>query len=252
MKDFFSIGEFGELFGVDVQTLRYYDSIDLLVPAHRDANTGYRSYKFDQVYQFASIRYLRRLGYSLQQIRQYLDSRTLEHTMAQLRQQSALLKQRWNELMNIDSAISRKLEFIEQQLPLVDLQQVDVKTFSDRYYLDIGSEETLYGSDVFYFYPTLVFYQGSEKRFGAFLHDYDPLQTPLFGTEVSVIKGGAFLCGYHQGPYEVISDSSIRMRESSRHLKLAEMSINFNILDQFVERDNQKFITEIQIPILEA
>lgn len=127
-----------------------------------------------------------------------------------------------------------------------------MKTFSDRYYFNIGSEETLYGSDVFYSYPTVVFYQGSEKSFGAFLYEYDPLQTNPFRTEVSVIEEGSFLFGYHQGPYEVIAATSCKMRSEAKDLKLADKNINFNILDQFVERNNQKFITEIQIPILEV
>ena len=105
MKDFFSIGELADLFAIDVQTLRYYDSIGLLVPTHRDPRTGYRLYKFDQIYQVASIRYLKRLGYSLKQIRSYLDSRTLDHTFKQLRDQSQLLRQRWQELIDIDCAI---------------------------------------------------------------------------------------------------------------------------------------------------
>jgi DNA-binding transcriptional MerR regulator len=77
MKDFFTIGELADLFAIDVQTLRYYDKIGLLIPSHRNHANGYRLYKFDQVYQVASIRYLKRLGYSLEQIREYLDSRTL-------------------------------------------------------------------------------------------------------------------------------------------------------------------------------
>ena len=105
--------------------------------------TGIVLYKFDQVYQVASIRYLKRLGYSLEQIREYLDSRTLDHTIERLQGQSALLRQRWQELISIDSAIQRKIEFIKVQLPQVRLQEVQVKTFPDRYYLDIGSEETL-------------------------------------------------------------------------------------------------------------
>ncbi len=143
MKDFFTIGELADLFAIDVQTLRYYDKIGLLIPSHRNHANGYRLYKFDQVYQVASIRYLKRLGYSLEQIREYLDSRTLDHTIERLQGQSALLKQRWQELISIDSAIQRKIEFIKVQLPQVSLQEVQVKTFPDRYYLDIGSEEIL-------------------------------------------------------------------------------------------------------------
>jgi len=251
MKDFFTIGELADLFAIDVQTLRYYDKIGLLIPSQRNAETGYRLYKFDQVYQVASIRYLKRLGYSLEQIRHYLDGRTLEHTMERLQGQSALLRQRWQELISIDSAIQRKIEFIKIQLPQVQLDVVQVKTFPDRYYLDIGSEESLYGSDVFYFHPTLVFYRGKQKQFGAYLFEYSPNGTenpPL--RDVSVIQGGSFLCGYHQGSYETIETSISRIREVGNGMQLANWEVNFNILDQFVERDNQRFITEIQIQIL--
>ncbi|MDY0287953.1 MAG: MerR family transcriptional regulator [Sphaerochaeta sp.] len=249
MRDFFSIGEFSELFGVDVQTLRYYDSIGLLVPAHRDAVTGYRKYKFDQVYHFASIRYFKRLGYSLKQIHLFLASRSLDHTMGQLRTQSEQLKQRWNDLMNIDSAIQRKLEFIEKQLPLVDFQGVTRKTFAKRYFLDIGVEESLYGSDVFYFYPTLVFYHGVKKRFGAYLFNHEKPDGPI--GEVLAIQAGDFLCGYHHGSYESIDETFLRIRKDAKGIDLADYSINFNVVDQFVEHDNSRFITEVQIPILD-
>lgn len=251
MKDYFTVGELADLFAIDIQTLRYYDSIGLLVPYERDAKTGYRLYKFDQIYQVASIRYLKRLGYSLKQIRQYLDSRTLDHTIEQLQNQSILLRQQWTELIDTDSAIQRKLEFIKMQLPEVQLDQIVVKTFSDRYYLNIGAEETLYGSDVFYFHPTLVFYHGEDKRFGAYLFEYIPGETEKPPIEdISVIEGGAFLCGYHQGPYESILESSRKIRSARGGRVLADWEIHFNILDQFVERDHSRFLTEIQIPIL--
>lgn len=244
MKDYFTIGELANLFAIDVQTLRYYDSIGLLVPSHRDAHNGYRLYKFDQIYQVASIRYLKRIGYSLNQIRQYLDSRTLEHTMQHLHDQSQELKRRWNELIDIDATIGRKLEFIKQQLPLVDLQHIVVKTFEDRYYLNIGSEESLYGSDVFYFHPTMVFYHGREKTFGAYLFASEKPEDAL------VLPRGQFLCAYHQGPYETIHERIAFIRAHAQGRHLADWEVNFNILDQFVERDSNHFITEIQIPIL--
>ncbi len=253
MKDYFTIGELADLFAINVQTLRYYDSIGLLVPTRRDQRTGYRLYKFDQVYHVASIRYLRRLGYSLEQIRDHLDSRTLEHTMEQLTAQSVMLRQRWQELIDIDSTIQRKLEFIKDQLPRVTLGHSLVKTFPDRYYIHIGSEETLYGSDVFYFHPTLVFYEGTTKRFGAYLFEYVPHETHTPSAEdVSVIPGGSFLCGYHKGSYETIMGSVEKLRFSGRNRVLADWEVNFNILDQFVERESSRFITEIQIPIIES
>ncbi|WP_320130293.1 MerR family transcriptional regulator [uncultured Sphaerochaeta sp.] len=257
MKEIFSIGEFSELFHVDVQTLRYYDSIGLLVPSSRDTKTGYRHYRFDQVYQLASIRYLRRLGYSLKQISEYLNSRTLDNSMESLRQQAEALRAQWNELYTIDLAISRKLEFIEEQsVASLDVRNIFLKTFGERIYLNIGLEEILYASESFYLYPTVVFYTQQGKQFGAYMFNYqdsDEKGTNRFGAELSVIPEGRFLCGYHQGAYESIGQSFSRIRQTGKalDLNLSPDYMNFNIIDQFVERDSMNFITEIQIRILD-
>ncbi len=254
MKEIFTVGEFSNLFRVDVQTLRYYDSIGLLVPAYRDSSNGYRHYRFDQVYQLASIRYLRRLGYSLKQIRNYLDSRDLEHTMDYLRKQSQSLREKWEELNRIDSVIQRKLHFIESEVASLDLPAITQKTFAERYYIFIGSEEALYGSDTFYFYPTVVFYKDQTKQFGAFLHDASSEERTIresFGAPLSIIQAGRYLCGYHLGPYETMQNTFDRMRSSAGDLALDDFQIDFNIVDQFVERDSANYITEVQIPILD-
>ena len=59
MKDFLSISELGTLFGLNIQTLYYYDSIGLFQPRMRDGKTGRRKYEFDQVYELATICYMR-------------------------------------------------------------------------------------------------------------------------------------------------------------------------------------------------
>jgi len=44
----FKIGDFSRISQVSVKTLRYYDEIGLLKPAHVDRFTGYRYYSVDQ------------------------------------------------------------------------------------------------------------------------------------------------------------------------------------------------------------
>ena len=44
----FKIGDFAKLSCVSVKTLRYYDELGLLKPAHVDHFTGYRYYSADQ------------------------------------------------------------------------------------------------------------------------------------------------------------------------------------------------------------
>ena len=44
MKHLFTIGEMSKLFGINIRTLRYYDSIGLLRTEYTDPDTGYRYY----------------------------------------------------------------------------------------------------------------------------------------------------------------------------------------------------------------
>ena len=56
MKEYLSIGELANIFGMDVQLLRYYDARGILVPSVRNEANGRRYYHFDQVYPLATIR----------------------------------------------------------------------------------------------------------------------------------------------------------------------------------------------------
>jgi hypothetical protein len=47
--DLLPIGRFGRLAGLSVGALRHYDEVDLLRPASVDPDTGYRSYRRDQL-----------------------------------------------------------------------------------------------------------------------------------------------------------------------------------------------------------
>ena len=48
MKEYFSIGELAELFGLNIQTLYYYDSVGIFSPRERNEKNGRRKYEFDQ------------------------------------------------------------------------------------------------------------------------------------------------------------------------------------------------------------
>jgi DNA-binding transcriptional MerR regulator len=62
------IGEFSSLAGVPVKTLRYYDAVGLLSPAHVDADSGYRYYMVGQLPRIHRILALKDLGFPLEQI----------------------------------------------------------------------------------------------------------------------------------------------------------------------------------------
>ena len=254
MKDRFSIGEFSALFNLNVQTLHYYESIGLFVPSHKDELTGYRYYDFDQVYRLTTIRYLKRLGYSLKQIRSYLDTRDVETIMDQLKAQSREIERQLDDLAIIHGAIKRKIDHIESRIWQIDTQEMKLREIPSRNYLPIGAEESLYRNDLFYLFPTVVFYEQGNKSFGAMLPDTFPIEKDLHVEypEVREIPSGTYLCAYHVGAYESVQETvdHMRMKAGDLGIRLHEGTVNLNIIDQFVERDSSRFITEIQVRVL--
>ena len=92
MKEFLTIGELADIFNMDVQLLRHYDAKGLLVPQVRNSENNRRFYHFDQVYPLATIRYLRRLDYSLAQIKAFLHSNGLRDNLQMLSRQAQQLR----------------------------------------------------------------------------------------------------------------------------------------------------------------
>jgi len=255
LKEYFTIGELSELFNINTQTLRYYDSIGLFSPNKRDEETNYRYYQFNQLYELASIRYLRRLDYSIRNIDSYMKARKVDVVLDKFKEQSKVLHKKWDELMRIDNTIQRKISFIEEELPKVDFNNFEIREYKDRKYISIGSEEQLYKSDTFYFYPTIAFYTGVLKSFGAYLVDpkiEEVEKKSVFDESketFSIIPRGKYLCGYHKGPYNKIPNTINKMYEDSKKLMLGDLTINFNIIDQFVESEAENYITSVQIRI---
>ena len=75
--DKYSIGEVGEICNIPAKTLRYYDTIKLVVPEFRDEGNKYRYYSKDQMVTICIIRKLKMFGVTLKKIQQIVnDNRT--------------------------------------------------------------------------------------------------------------------------------------------------------------------------------
>ena len=68
------IGAFARACGVNMQTLRYYDKIGLFRADRVDEDSGYRYYRPERIRDFETIIELKELGFSLEEIKQYLSS----------------------------------------------------------------------------------------------------------------------------------------------------------------------------------
>ncbi len=70
----FGIGQFAQIAGVSVRTLRHYDEVGLLRPAAVDPATGYRSYAAPQLQPLNRILVLKDLGFSLAEITRIVEA----------------------------------------------------------------------------------------------------------------------------------------------------------------------------------
>jgi DNA-binding transcriptional MerR regulator len=62
------IGEFARITQVSIKTLRHYDSLGLLRPAHTDPESGYRFYTMDQIVDMLHLLALKDCGFGLEEI----------------------------------------------------------------------------------------------------------------------------------------------------------------------------------------
>lgn len=97
----YQIGKFSKITDIPVRTLRYYDEINLLKPEIVDKFTNYRYYTDNNIYQATNIKYLKNLGYSLEEICLYRDELTIDgidNKIEELNNKKLFIEQQIEEL----------------------------------------------------------------------------------------------------------------------------------------------------------
>ena len=70
----YKIGDFSNVSGISIRTLRYYDDIDLFKPKEVDLFTNYRYYTIEQLDDLKLINELKEIGFSLEEIKNNWDN----------------------------------------------------------------------------------------------------------------------------------------------------------------------------------
>ena len=81
---FFSIGEFAQLCNTTRDTLYHYEKRGLLLPSVNEQN-GYRYYTAPSFYTFMFIAHLTRIGFSLGEVKIYLEEHNIENYISSLK-----------------------------------------------------------------------------------------------------------------------------------------------------------------------
>ena len=72
------IGDFAKIFAISIKTVRYYESLGLIVPKYIDIYTGYRYYDEDNIKRMQEILALKKLGFSLEEIHNFKEEDILK------------------------------------------------------------------------------------------------------------------------------------------------------------------------------
>ncbi len=112
----FKIGEFSKLSMLTVKALRFYEREGLLLPAYVDEWSGYRFYEAGQLETAATIKALRQLDFSVEEIKAHLSGMPLKDA---LRAKRAELGQKRTEISARISIINYLMEESEMKYQAV-------------------------------------------------------------------------------------------------------------------------------------
>lgn len=108
-----AIGEMARICNVSIQTLRYYDKINLIKPAGRNPENNYRYYLIAQVFQVNIVKYLRYSGFSIDRIRKSLNLRN-DDLAGFLAMQQTNIDDQIHQLNNSRQLISGQIEQLNE------------------------------------------------------------------------------------------------------------------------------------------
>ena len=129
MQEYFKIGEISRLYGIGVDSLRYYEKIGLLQPERSES--GYRHYSIQDIWKLNIIRDLRELDFSMEQIRRYLESHSVSSTLELLEEEQTAIDEKIRALEGLRENVEDRLRGIRSagQRPV---DQISLESYPER------------------------------------------------------------------------------------------------------------------------
>ncbi|MDN5343760.1 MULTISPECIES: MerR family transcriptional regulator [Oceanotoga] len=271
MKEKFLIGEVSKLFNISKQTLRYYDSIDLLKPNIIDKNTNYRYYTIDQFEKLNTIIYLKILGFSLKKIKNYLDNRRIDNAIKLLEDQKNIIDEKINNLNLIKSRIDKKIKYISNVYNTQNKDIITLKLINKRNIVSIDLRDTenefeveMILSKVRNSLSSNIFISSSQMGviiakeniinnvFNKFKSIYFIIDDDIkINKEIKTIEENYFVTTFHKGPYFETHKTYKKLKDyiKKNNLIINGDAMEISHIDSFIEGKEKYYITEIQIPV---
>ncbi|WP_025363871.1 MerR family transcriptional regulator [Paenibacillus polymyxa] len=132
----FSINEMAKLSNLSIQTLRYYDQVDIFKPEYVNPDNRYRYYSFRQIADLDIIKYLKYMGASLEEIR-HIMKMSPESLCEFLDKQEFTINEQIQKLNNIQKLLTHHKNHIREQT------RINNQEFGIIYHRDIDERSVL-------------------------------------------------------------------------------------------------------------
>jgi DNA-binding transcriptional MerR regulator/effector-binding domain-containing protein len=271
-KNLLSTTKLAKLRKLTSETLRFYDRIGLIKPNYVDPKTNYRYYSIRQYEKLGTIKELRQLGMSINEIVDYFTDRNLQKSIEILERHRKLLNEEINEKMRLEQILSNKLHFLYGLPSLPVTNVVFEQVLPERYMITF--DEPAGGPNEHAFAISNLEWNLNETapilasdRVGVYSDEmllkksehYVPSSPFIFVEKnenqlelTKVIPAGLYLCMYYRGggleeyheSFEILND----------YMKYHNMSLNGMVyqickIDVTLTSKPTETLMEIQVPV---
>lgn len=274
MNHLFSIGELSRLQNISRQTLIFYDKIGLFCPAYVHPETGYRYYSASQLDALDTICMMKKIGFSLEEIKAHMQNYTIDNSLAALKKQLTVIEQQIEDLQMISSRVKHRCHELEHVIDIRGRsEQVTVEPFAGAALLvqavkpPYSLEEVSIATKQCFvraFHEHLpVYYQSgaivplSRIRQGRYVeasHVFLPIEAAQGTQEVITLPPGRCAITHHTGDYLSIGSAYERILTfcDEKNLTLTSDSYEFALNDYLSTGDESEYVTKIMFYIREA
>lgn len=262
------IGQFSKTCQVSVKALRHYDKIGLVRPRFVDERTGYRYYDETQIPTMLLISRLKRYGFSLSEIKLFLENDDQAQSIRRLRAQKTVLAGRIESTERTIREMEAHLINYERTGDIMgyqDTYQIAIETAQDRPILSIRNKQ-LSVEDFGKYYGRLYEKVAKERiqingEVFAIYHDeaFDPacsdtelalgVANPADATRV--LNGGTAAVTVHRGAYSGLSDAygALTRWIAENGYKIADAPYEIYLKTNFDNLPPEQWETKIFFPV---
>lgn len=131
----YTIGQMSKLHRISIDTLRFYDKINLFKPKFVNNESHYRYYTADQFLKLERIKYFRKLNFSIDEIKEVIDFNNVELLKDKLSEGKKRVEEELSELHNINKRIDKNLDILNMLGNKENFNKIEIKEYKERYYI---------------------------------------------------------------------------------------------------------------------